>query len=194
MIRLDLADPLVLGGYRNLFRTPKIPFALLPDALDPSEMAELRARVERLVEPFTLADRGHYHAGTAADELLCAELYVLAAAIVEAPLRAAGARWLRFAHGDYSLMRDDRERAPGRTLELTCDFSETSTGQGQIIYTDGRETLVVPQWPGSIALVEKSNTLYRYERYLTHTIGEQRIFRLRLQLHYVEDEHGRSDH
>jgi hypothetical protein len=190
MIRFDLADPAVLDGFRNLYRTPKLPFALLPDALEASEMAALRARVEDLVQPFTLADRGHYQALPAHDEPLVAELTVLARLIVQAPLRPATARWLRFERGDYSLMRDDRERPAGRALELTCDFSETSTGQGQIIYTDGRETLMVPQWSGSIALVEKSATLYRYERYLTHTIGEQRIFRLRLQLHYVEDEHG----
>ena len=47
----------------------------------------------------------------------------------------------------------------------------------------------VPQWPLSVALVERHDSLYRYDRYLNHTAGDAEIWRLRLSLGFTRS-HG----
>jgi hypothetical protein len=186
LIRPGLAEGATLDGFRALYRAARPPFALLPDAVEPQAAAELRARVEPGFEPFYVADRGRYSIHrTFADAALYERLRQIAARVVEAPLTVGAARWLRFAHGDYSLMRDDRaDRTGRRQLEVTCDFSSASSDHGQIVYLDGAASLVVPQWAGSLTLVDKPPTMFRYHRYLTHAVGAQLIYRLRLLLHY----------
>jgi hypothetical protein len=42
----------------------------------------------------------------------------------------------------------------------------------------------VPQLPLSLALVERQDSLYRYDRYFNHLIGEAEVWRLRLSLSF----------
>jgi hypothetical protein len=145
--------------------------------------AQLRARVK--VAPFYLADRGRYHVGEGADEELFSSLTRFAEAVVGEPLHYVAHRWLRFAHGDYQLTHGDHHdgAAKGRHLELTLDFSARETDQGETVYTDGREAaFLIPQLPLSLALVERRDSLYRYDRYLNHLIGDAEVWRLRLSL------------
>jgi hypothetical protein len=187
VIRPGLAEGATLDGFRALYRGARPPFALLPDALEPAAAAELRARVDAGLEPFYLADRGRYQINrTIADAPLYQRLRQIAARVVEAPLTVGAAHWLRFGHGDYSLLGSDRGAGERRRqLELTCDFSSASTDQAQIVYLDGAQSLVVPQWAGSLVLVDKPPTMRRYERYLTHAVGTQAVYRLRLLLDYA---------
>jgi hypothetical protein len=191
MLRSDLGEGAVLDGLRQIYRAARLPFVVIPEAIDPSVSERLRAEVEPTLVPFSSIDRGRYLLSEAPiDAELGEELRQLAAALVGAPLELAGVRWLRFGHGDYSLMRDDQAtRQTGRRLELTCDLSAgaAATEEGQIVYTDGKETIVLPQWPGAVALVDKPPSLYRYERYLTHTVGDRQIYRLRLLLQYRQE-------
>ena len=187
MIRPGYDRVPVVETFRTMYRGERFPFAVLPELLLADGAAELRARAETAgLEPFFVADRGRYHANqTLRDEPLFDELRQIAAAVVEAPLVVGAARWLRLERGDYSLIRGDQasRSEPARHLELTLDFSEAPSDQAEIVYSDGAESIVVPQWPGALALVDKPPTLYRYERYLTHQV-QLAIYRLRLILRY----------
>jgi hypothetical protein len=188
MIRpgFDAGPP--LDSFRAMYRAAIFPSVVVPELLDPDAAAALRVRLEMAgLQPFFVADRGRYaFNATLTDEPLFERLRQFAALVVGAPLRVGPARWLRLGRGDYSLIRGDaRGRVePERHLELTADFSSGSTDQAEIVYSDGQASVVIPQWAGSLALVDKPKSLYRYERYLTHQVGSQEVYRLRLVLRY----------
>jgi hypothetical protein len=117
------------------------------------------------------------------DAPLFERLRQLAELVSGKALTDGAARWLKRAHGDYALIADDNvERVTAPHVELTLDFSEVTTDQAEVVYSDGNESFVVPQWPRSLALVERTATLYRYERYLNQLVGDGEVFRLRLLL------------
>jgi hypothetical protein len=121
---------------------------------------------------------------THVDEELFGALTAFAEKIAGGPLCRLEQRWLRFARGDYQITHGDHvdRAARGRHLELTLDFSAVDTDQGESVFTDGRQTFIVPQLPRSLALVERDDSLYRYDRYLNHKTGDAEVWRLRLSL------------
>jgi hypothetical protein len=185
-------DPRVVAGLRTFYRGSPLPMMVAPLALLPGDCAALRSSVADLpMVTLAVADRGRYRHG---DEPrapgLVAELRELAEQTAELRLEAAGLRWLRLAHGDYALTKDDHHQAragrpEGTHLELLLDFSATSTGEAEIVYTDGTCQLAVPQLAGSVALVERRPGIYRYQRYLTHRVGDAEVWRLQLALRPV---------
>jgi hypothetical protein len=185
---LSLDEGPLLETFRGMFRKQR--WVMVPSAAPPESTLLLRAWAGAFgLEPFFIADRGRYHRNdTFVDDELFDALRRLAERIVEAPLSVGPPRWLRFGHGDYALTHGDAtERPTGSFIELTLDFSDTETGQGAVVYTDGIGRIVLPQWPGSLALVERPAKLYRYERYLTHRVQASQIFRLRLPLGIGEE-------
>jgi hypothetical protein len=151
-----------------------------PAFLDPETASALR---NRAFLPFWIADRGRYHQAEEVDAPLFDRLRAWAESLAETPLEAADHQWLRLRHGDYQLTRDDSvRRISGRHYELVLDFSERATGQAEIVYG---ERLRLPQLPLSLALVERDDSQYRYQRYLNHQVGEAEVFRLRLSLRFA---------
>jgi hypothetical protein len=149
--------------------------------LAPEAAADLRARIS--MRPFFIADRGRYHQGELVEGELFERLRESAERTAGAPLEVASHQWLRLGHGDYQLMRDDSVgRVEGRHLELILDFSEQATGQAEIFYSDGP---LLAQTPLSLALVERHDSQYRYQRYLNHQVGDAQVFRLRLSLRFA---------
>jgi len=154
-------------------------------------VAEPRAVVMRVqvdevgFEWFDEPDRGRFeHNRELAAPELFEELRELAELIVERPVQLGPTRWVRLGRGDYALIKADAKAraADRRYVELTLDFSARATGQAEIIYTDGVESWVVGQLPGSVAIVEREPWLYRYERYLDHRVANGVIYRLGVAL------------
>ena len=160
--------------------------ATLGGFLDDAASASLRQRVN--AAGFTLydqPDRGRYeHNHDLAMPALFADVRAVAEQLVLHPLRLDHARWLRHHHRDYQLLKDDaRDRPVAAThLEVTLDFSAVATGQAELVYTDGHETWVVPQIPGSLSVVERAPWLFRYARYLNREVQDAVVHRLRLLL------------
>jgi hypothetical protein len=183
MLRPGFDGGAIIETFRQLYASQH--HVVVPSLLEPDAAARLRAQVKDEVAPFYIADRGRYRLSTThVDEELFAALAAFAGAVAGVPLQRVEQRWLRFAHGDYQLTHGDHvdRVARGRHLELTLDFSAGETDQGETVYTDGRVTFVVPQLPLSLALVERDDSLYRYDRYFNHKIGDAEVWRLRLSL------------
>jgi hypothetical protein len=183
MLKAGFAGGAIADTFRQLY--DKQNYVVVPSLLEPEAAASLRARVASEVAPFYIADRGRYHLSTTfTDEELFAALTAFAEGVAGGPLAHVEHRWFRFAHGDYQMSNGDRldRAARGRHLELTLDFSAGETDQGETVFTDGRMTFVVPQLPLSLALVLRDDSLYRYDRYFNHKIGDAEVWRLRLSL------------
>ncbi len=178
----EAAVALVRANYLGArLRSTVIPSLLRADAAE----ALRRALAADGMDRFDFAPQGRYaHNDRFAAADLVERLRGLAARIAGAPLALGRVRWLRFAHGDYALLWGDHAtRRPEPHLELTLDFSSRATNEAEIVYTRGAEAaFVVPQWPGCLALVERPPDLLRYERYLTHRVGEAEVYRLRIEL------------
>ena len=111
------------------------------------------------------------------------ELRALAEQVVERPLALERAVWQRLRHRDYMLMKGDaKSRFAAPNIEVTLDFSTAATEGAELVYTDGYESWVVIQDPGSVAIVEREPWLYRYDRYLNMAVGDKVVHRLRLTL------------
>lgn len=177
-------DPTVDVQLREQFRTGRCHHVLLGGFL--AETATLRAQIDEAGwTSFYEPDRGRYeHNRTYVLDELFASLRVIAEGIVERSLDIERAVWLRFRHRDYQLTKDDARERPlaARHVELLFDFSQAMVGNGELVYTDGHESWIVPQAPWLISLVERESWLYRYARYLDHTIGDALVYRLRLTL------------
>jgi hypothetical protein len=178
---------------RALYRpevAPRYRHAFAPAMFELAAAAALRDAVTADGwTPFYVADRGRYHVNTRyTDDAMFGELRALAEAVVEAPLDLGEARWMKLGRGDYQLTRGDAvdRTVRGPHVELSLDFSETQTGRADIVYTDGAEAFAIAQWPTSIALVERTGALHRYDRYLDHLVGDATVWRLRLALPFRE--------
>jgi hypothetical protein len=171
------------AALRNQFAAGRIRHLTLPSVISGDDAPRLRAQIR--LRPFWVADRGRYHTSDQPPEpALLERLLSFSSSLTGAPFALAHHRWLRFSRGDYQLMLGDAvERgATGSHLELTLDLSAADTGQAEIVYTDGAESLTIPQLAGSLTLVERHDSLYRYERYLNHKVGDAEVWRLRLSL------------
>lgn len=186
MLNPDFDRGAILETFRELYRTKR--HVMVPALLDAAVAQQLRAALAEAVAPYYLADRGRYHVSKGpADEPLFSSLIGFAETIVGEPLGRLAHRWLRFRHGDYQLTHGDHAdaAAQGRHLELTLDFSARESDQAETVYTDGTSAaFIVPQLPLSLALVERRDSLYRYDRYLNHLIGDAEVWRLRLSLSF----------
>lgn len=176
-------DPTTDEATRVQFRAGRCHHALLGFVAD---TAPLRAQLDAAGwTTFDEPDRGRYeHNRSLVIDELFTDLRETAEAIVERRLQVERAVWLRFRHRDYQLTKDDARERPldARHVELLYDFSRAMLGKGEVIYTDGRESWIVPQVPNVVALVEREAWLYRHARYLDHTIGDALVYRLRLTL------------
>jgi hypothetical protein len=150
------------------------------------DASPLRAQVDAAGwTAFDEPDRGRYEYNrTLVVDDVFAGLCATAEAIAQRRLRVERAVWLRFRHRDYQLSKDDARERPlaARHVELLYDFSPAMLGKGEVTYTDGRESWLVPQVPSLIALVEREPWLYRHVRYLDHTVGDALVYRLRMTL------------
>jgi hypothetical protein len=169
---------------RAQFRAGRCHHVLLGGVI--ADASPLRAQVDAAGwTAFDQPDRGRYEYNRTlvADDVFAA-LCATAEAIVERPLRVERAVWLRFRHRDFQLSKDDARERPlvQRHVELVYDFSSAMLANCETVYTDGRESWVIPQIPTVIALVEREPWLYRYARYLAHTVGDALVYRLRLTL------------
>jgi hypothetical protein len=177
-----------LAPYRTAYRECLIPSVVLPGALSGPAAAALREQLaEAGVQPYWVADRGRYEMN---DTLEAPELFEslreLAEHLAGAHFTVESARWLRLRRGSYALLRDDAPLAE-RHLELTLDLSAGSSGEAEVIYTHrGQIFFAAPQQPGALALVERGPTVRRYDRYLTHCVGDAEIVRLRMALRFRE--------
>ncbi len=157
---------------------------LQADVVAADERAALRAALDAAGWTRSwIADRHRLEtaslAGPLADALV-ARLAALAGAAAGATLRPRAVRWLRLRHGDYQLTKCDAlERPSAPHVELIADLSAAATGEAEIFYSDGR---VVPQLPGSVAIIERDATMLRWQRYLTARVGDAAVHRLRLTL------------
>jgi hypothetical protein len=170
---------------RARFREARCHHLVIEEVVNAERAATVRAQIDaagfaRYYEP----DRARYEVnGDHVEPALLDELRELAEQITERPLRHARATWLRLRHRDYALMKSDaRGRLDDAHVEVTLDLSEKATEQAEIVYSDGRESWVVPQRPGSVCIVERESWLFRYERYLDLRIEDAVIYRLRLAL------------
>lgn len=174
--------------FRAQFADGRCHHVVVGGFLDDEAAAVLRAQVDAApFAPYDQPDRGRYeHNRDLGIPTLFDDLRAIAEQLVERPLRVEHVRWLRLRHRDYQLIKDDARDRPVATahLELTLDFSALTTGQAEVIYTDGMESWVVPQLPGAIAIVQREPWLFRYARYLTAGVGDAVVHRLCLSLSY----------
>lgn len=175
-----------VDALRARFREDRCHHVVIPDLVAELLAAPMRAQLDEVgLEPVYEPDRGCYEINRelAAPELF-EELRELVEPIVERPVQIGAAHWLRLGHRDYALLKADAKSrlASGKHIEVTLDFSSHATGQAEIVYTDGAASWVVPQQPGSVAIVERDARLFRYERYLDHRVAQRKIYRLRLAL------------
>ncbi|HZS36504.1 MAG TPA: hypothetical protein VFF06_06750 [Polyangia bacterium] len=159
--------------------------SLVPDAVACATLDAIRAEIAAApFKDYWIADRGKYRFN---DSLALPEFFATLTQLAEARtgLRtsALAFRWTRHRHGDYAQPKDDdRFWAGRRAIDLTLDLSAAASDEGQVVWFDAARSLVLPQTPGTLALVVRDAPLARYERYLTHRIGAAEVFRLRLVL------------
>jgi hypothetical protein len=170
-----------LDEVRAQFRADRCRHVVLPALVDEERAAPMREGADAVgFAPFYEPDRGRYAINR---DLVIPELFdelrELVGSIVERELTLGPVQWLRLVHRDYSLTKTAREVA-GPHVEVTVDFSARTTAHGEIVYTDGVASWVVPQLAGSVAIVEREPWLYRYERYLDHRVGDGAVYRVRL--------------
>jgi hypothetical protein len=140
-------------------------------------------------EAFNLAHQGRYERSEAPiAEPVAEALARIASAASGRPVAVRRHRWMRLRAGDYSLRADDAawlEHAgiPADPLDMTLDLSLVSTGEADVVFThEGTAFFTVPQGPGQIGLAERTPSVERYDRYLTHRVGDRVVVRLRLLL------------
>lgn len=176
-----------LEPLRAAYRAAPIGAVIVPGAVTAALAGGLREELRSAgFTPWFVADRGRYavNDGVEVPELFDS-LRALAAHLAGEALEISGSRFLLLRRGDYALRKDDQVPEE-RSLELTLDLSERPTGAAEVIYTHrGEPFFVVPQAPGSVALVERAPTVRRYDRYLGHRVGEAEVIRLRLALRVV---------
>lgn len=176
---------MTLEEVRELFRAARCHHVLLPGVLGPEAAGTLRTELAgRALARFDEPDRGRYEFADEPARLpIIDEMRALAEQVVERPLEIARATWLRLSHRDYLLLKGDAgTRLPTAHMEVTLDFSAAATGSAELVYTDGYESWPVFPEPGSVAIVRREPWVFRYDRYLPHTVGDHVVHRLRLLL------------
>ncbi len=91
-------------------------------------------------------------------------------------------RLVRFGPRGYQLPADDPP-SPERCIEVTLDASASATGGAELVYcASQRPFFVISQRPGTLSIVARRPDTQRYVRYLDHSLGEVRVYRLELLL------------
>ncbi|NUO48028.1 MAG: hypothetical protein HOV80_04145 [Polyangiaceae bacterium] len=172
---------LVADFRRTTLRSATASGLVSEEALDEARRILASTRFER----FDLAHRGGYSVSDqAVPERLASELAAIASEAAARPVSLLAHRWMRLIAGDYSLLADD-EAWEARTseegvLDVTVDLSDVATGEAEVVFThDGVAYFTVPQRPGQVGIAERSPTVGRYDRYLTHRVGAATVMRLR---------------
>ena len=172
---------LVVDFRRTTLRSATADGLVSEEALADARRTLASARFDR----FDLAHLGAYHQSShAVPERLSGELAAIAAEAIGRPVALRAHRWMRLGAGDYSLLADDqawtaRPREEG-VLDVTVDLSDAATGEAEVVFThDGVAYFTVPQRPGQVGIAERSPTVGRYDRYLTHRVGAAVVVRLR---------------
>jgi hypothetical protein len=180
MMRPPFDRPEVLRKLRPAFQTGPIRSLILPGACEPRPP---HARFKKL----SIANRGNYEVADLHDLALAGELRAFAEAVTGLPLRpSAELRLFRFRRGGYSLFYDDALARLTAGLEVTLDLSR-QTSFAPIVYQAGpQQKLVVPQAPGLVALVERTPSTFRYDRYLSAQTGRAQVLRLRAAFRYAD--------
>jgi hypothetical protein len=136
-----------------------------------------------------LAHRGRYERSD--DPIpgpVAAELLEIASAAAGRPLALRDHAMLRMRAGDYSLRADDaawtgRLGSSASFFDLTLDLSAVTTGEAEVVFTHGDIAyFTVAQRPGQLGMAERTTATGRYDRYLTHRVGEAVVVRLRVLL------------
>lgn len=167
------------------YREAVLPAVTIDGGISEVAFDELRVAAKTLVaEPFDVADRGHY--GLCREPLPerpLAELIELAERCTGTSLACVEQRWTWLRRGDYSLRRDDVLRLPAgrKHVDVTIDLSDAACPEAQVVFTHREQACFsVPQAPGAIAIVALGPTVGRYDRYLTHRVGDHVVVRARL--------------
>jgi hypothetical protein len=185
VIDAELAE--VLEPLRAAYEGRAIPAVFVPGAVSIVHAARLCAAVEAAErERFDVAHRGRYERTSAVrDAELEGKLHAIAEHFARRPLAIASIGWIVMRHGDYALARDDDAAdAPGRAIELTLDVSPRASGEADLVYAraGGGIVFAAPQEPRGLAIVERVAGVRRYERYLTHRVGDLVVTRMRMRL------------
>jgi hypothetical protein len=172
---------LVLDFRRTTLRSATAEGLISDAALAEAQRTLASARFER----FDLAHRGSYHAsGDRIPDRIAGELSAIVEEVAGRPVSLHAHRWMRLVAGDYSLLADDeawsaRPREEG-VIDVTVDLSDGACGEAEVVFThDGVAYFTVPQRSGQVGIAERSPTVGRYDRYLTHRVGTATILRLR---------------
>lgn len=174
-----------IDALRAMFQATRFRHVLVPGVFPEEAAASLREELGGSeLAVFDEPDRGRYEFATEpAVPTLFEDMRGLAQQVLGRPLVVARATWLRLRHRDYLLLKGDAgTRMSTEHVELTLDFSAEATGSGEMIYTDGYESWPVPQEPGSVTIALREPWVFRYDRYLPHTVGDKLVHRLRLLL------------
>jgi hypothetical protein len=184
---IDARADEILAPLREAYEGRAIPAVFVPGAVSRERADALREAVlEAPRQRFDVANRGRYETTRDVRDLeLESQLRELAEYFARADLEVGSLVWTVMRHGDYALRHGD-ERVPrdgSRVVELTLDVSRHASNEADLIYAkdDGPIVFAAPQEPGGLAIVERSQGVRRYERYLTHRVGDLAVVRLRLR-------------
>lgn len=172
----------VLAPYRDAYCESARPAVVVPHALSSALLAPLRARLAALpARPYALAHRARYHELCDPREpVLVSALRELAERVTGASLKVLAQQWLLFRRGDYLMKLADPWRDES-AVELTADLSAGSSSEAQVVYVHrGTSYFAMPQLAGAVAVVARQPGIERYDRYLSHRMGDRSIYRLRL--------------
>jgi hypothetical protein len=170
------------------YRVASLPSVEIPQAFGPAELVRLRRELSDLQwTRFDLAHRGRYeHCDADPRGELVLALGSAAEQITGLALRVVMSRWVRLKRGDYSLHLDDvvaLRSHPGTRVEVVFDASAEPTGEAEVVFTHRGQSFFVPhQAPGSLVMVGRGETVFRYDRYLTYRVGSRAVERLRILL------------
>jgi hypothetical protein len=176
-----------LGPYRQAFSQMAIGAVVVEGAIDRSRVETIRQRLDAAgFSPFRLRHLGRYDCAHEIEEpRLFDELHRIAEYVTDASLVVTDHSALRLRQGDYLLSAAGEPSwpAPSRGYELTLDVSAGSSGEAQVVYARrGENFFVAPQLSGSITIVARGPDIDRYDRYLSHRVGDHIVHRLRLAL------------
>lgn len=169
------------------FVEARLPAASADTLIETSVLSDAVDALDRVsFERHDLADRGAYDTAEApAPARVEAALTEIASTIARRPLEVRARRWYRLRAGDYTLAKDDRWAfiEPPGWIDLSLDLSVEPTEEAEVVFTHrGAPFFTVPQRFGAIGLVERGPTVGRFDRYLTHRVGDRIVARLRLLL------------
>ena len=154
---------------------------VIPDAVDPTTAAAVRARLTW--RPYRLIDRGRYHQAERVDEpALLAALTARATAATGRALEVTDLRALRLGPGDYLLAHHDRID-PDPRVELVLDLSRAAVPDAEVHYRrHGQVVLRFPGGPGALAIVERDAAVTCNHTYLTRRRPDAEVVRLVVRL------------